>query len=155
MILRETAFLRFFSLRKIPLLFFVSPTVEELTDERCVIRIPLNFRTRNHLGSMYFAALCIGADCAGGITAMRLIRESGQKVSLIFKDLKAEFLRRAEGDVTFTCEEGLAIQDLVQKALSSGQRENLPVHVQAHVPSEEGSPLVARFELTLSLKKTS
>ncbi len=147
--------LRTFGFFKIPLIFYVSPCIEEFNNERIVVRIPLKRHTRNHLKSMYFGVLATGADCAGGLMAMRLIQASGQKVSLLFKDFKAEFLKRAEGDVLFTCEDGSAIRALVDKALTSDDRVNLTVHVAATVPSLLGSEPVALFELTLSLKKKS
>jgi len=145
--------LRTFGFFKIPLIFYVSPSIEEFNNERIVVRIPLKRHTRNHLKSMYFGVLATGADCAGGFMAMRLIQESSQKVSLLFKDFKAEFLKRAEGDVLFTCEDGSAIRALVDKALTSDDRVDLTVHVTATVPSLLGSEPVALFELTLSLKK--
>ena len=153
--LRETFLLRAFGFLKIPMIFFISPTVVEMSDQRCVIRVPLNRRTRNHLRSMYFGTLAAGADCAGGLIAMRLIQEEGNRVSLIFKDFHAEFLKRAEDDVLFTCEEGTAIRELVKKAIESGNRENMPVHIVATVPSKLGTEAVARFTLTLSLKRKS
>src|SRR5688572_8350331 len=113
--LRETAFLRAFGFLKVPVLFFISPSVVEANDQRCVVKVPLNRRTKNHLRSMYFGALAAGADAAGGLIAMRLIQEEGNKVSLIFKDFHAEFLKRAEGDVLFTCEQGAEIRNLVRK----------------------------------------
>jgi acyl-coenzyme A thioesterase PaaI-like protein len=151
--LKETFLLRAFGFLKIPVLFFVSPTVVEATDEKCVVKVALNRRTKNHLNSMYFGVLAAGADCAGGLIAMRQIQSEGNQVSLIFKDFHAEFLKRAEGDVLFTCEEGIAIRELVQKALRSGERENMPVHVTATVPTKFGNEPVAKFILTLSLKR--
>lgn len=153
--LRATLRLRTFGFFKIPLIFYVSPVIEEFNNERIVVRIPLKRHTRNHLKSMYFGVLATGADCTGGLMAMRLIQESGQKVSLLFKDFKAEFLKRAEGDVLFTCEDGSAIRALVDNALTSDDRVNLTVHVTATVPSLLGAEPVALFELTLSLKKRS
>jgi acyl-coenzyme A thioesterase PaaI-like protein len=150
---RETFLLRTFGLLKIPVLFFISPSVVEMTDERCVVKVPLNRRTRNHLKSMYFGVLAAGADCAGGLVAMRMIQEEGNRVSLIFKDFHAEFLKRAEGDVLFTCEDGLAVKELVRKATETGERENMPVHIVATVPSKLGDEPVAKFTLTLSLKR--
>jgi hypothetical protein len=152
-VIRETLFLRAFSFFKIPLIFFLSPRVLELDDKRTEIKIPLSNRAKNHLRSMYFGALCVGADCAGGLLAMKLIRESGQKVSLIFKDFKAAFHKRAEGDVHFVCTQGDEIRALVEKAIQSGERVNMPVHIAALVPSKNGSEPVANFTLTLSLKK--
>ena len=150
--MRETVLLRTFGFLKIPLLFFISPSVVELSDNRCVVRVPLNRRTRNHLGSVYFGVLCAGADCAGGLVAMRQIQQSGAKIDLIFKDFKAEFMKRAEGDVHFICEQGEAVKALVRKAELSGERENMPVDIFATVPEKTGNEPVARFTLTLSLK---
>lgn len=153
--IKDTVMLRSFGLLQIPMLFFISPTVVELDDERCVVKIRLRRRTRNHLKSMYFGVLAAGADCAGGLMAMRLIQgATGKgKASLLFKDFHAEFLKRAEGDVLFTCTQGAEIQAMVAQALESGERQNLKVHVVATVPSKLGEEPVAKFILTLSIKK--
>ena len=145
--------LRHFGFFKIPLLFFVKPRVIELSDDTVVVKIPLRRRTRNHLGSMYFGALTIGADCAAGLIAMKRIKESQQSISLIFKSLKAEFLKRAEGDVYFICNQGRKISDLVAAAEASDQRVESPVDVIATVPDQFQQDPVARFTLILSLKK--
>lgn len=150
---KATAAVRLWSLKNVFLLAFVKPAVLELSDQRCVIRIPLSWRTRNHLKSMYFGALCIGADIAGGLIAFDLIRKSKQKVSFIFKDVRAEFLKRAEDDVVFTNEDGPLIQDLVRRTIESGEREEATVTVIARVPTKLGDEPVAKFELTLSLKR--
>lgn len=102
---------------------------------------------------MYFGALCAGADLAGALTAMRRIEVSGRKISLIFKDVKAQFHKRAEADVLFDCEDGGAVDDLVRRAIESGEREELPVRIVATVPEKLGSEPVAEFILTLSLKR--
>ena len=149
----ETMRLRLWTLFRIPLLFFLRPSVVEVSSERTVVRIPLTRRSRNHLGSMYFGALCAGADLAGALTAMRRIEASGRSVSLIFKDVRARFLRRAEGDVLFTCEDGAAVGALVERAIRSGEREELPVTILARVPGDPAGAPAAEFVLTLSLKR--
>lgn len=153
--LKETAYLRAFGFWKIPMIFLCSPSVLEMSDERVVVKIPLNRRTRNHLKSMYFGVLAVGADVSGGLLAMRRIQQTGEKISLVFKDFKAEFLKRAEGDVHFTCEQGREIAELVEKARASGERVELPLNLTATVPAKLGTEPVARFVLTLSLKKKS
>ena len=151
--LRETIFLRFFAYMKIPMLAYLRPKVVQLDESRCVIRLPLNNRSRNHLRSMYFGALCAGADLAGGLAAMRLIRKSAPKVAFVFKDFDAQFLKRAEGDVLFTCEDGVSMLDLVGRADRTGERVEGAVNVVATVPDKLGDEPVARFRLTISLKK--
>jgi acyl-coenzyme A thioesterase PaaI-like protein len=149
----ETTKLRLWTLAKIPLLFFLRPSVVEADEGRTVIRIPLSRRSRNHLGSMYFGALCAGADLAGALTAMRRIDASGRRISLVFKDVKAQFFKRAEGDVLFSCEDGEAVAGLLRRAIESGEREELPVRIVATVPGKLGTEPVAEFVLTLSLKR--
>ena len=144
--------LRLFGLSRIPLIFFCLPRVISITETRLEIKIKLNRRTRNHLNSMYFGVLSVGADVTGAFLAMEHIRASKYKISLIFKDFHADFLKRAEGHVHFICDEGTAIRALVKKSEEAGERVSMPVHITATVPSISSDP-IARFILTLSLKK--
>ena len=152
---QQTFGMRLFGWLKIPLLASVRPSVVELSETRCVVSIPLRRWSKNHLGSMYFGALAIGADCAGGLLAMDQIRRSGGGVSLVFKAFQASFLKRPESDVYFICEEGAAIRDQVARSLASEERITEPMHIQAAVKLADGSfEPVAEFTLELSLKRT-
>ena len=151
--IKDTIFLRAYSFAKIPLLFAVGPKVVVLDEEKCVVAIPFRKGNKNHLGSLYFGALCIGADAAGGLIAAKLLRnlKSG-KGSLIFKDFTAKFLKRPEGETHFTCLVGAQIKAAVEQAASSGERVEVPVPITATVPEKFGDEPVAEFLLTLSLK---
>ena len=144
----------FFGLTQVPLIFYCHPKVVSISDSKLEIKIKLNRRTKNHLNPMYFGVLAVGADVTGGFLAMRYIQASKSKIALIFKDFKAEFLKRAEGDVHFVCEDGIAIQNLVRAAEETGERQSLPVQIIATVPKISDEP-VAKFILTLSIKKKS
>ncbi len=151
--IRETFYLRMFGLTKIPLLFLVSPKVLQLNDSRCAVQIPLSKLTKNHLGSMYFGVLAMGADCAGGMLGMHHIRKSGEKISLVFKDFHADFLKRPEEAVIFTCDDGPAIKNLVDSVVKTGERQHLPLSISAWSASRPNEEPVAKFTLTLSLKR--
>jgi acyl-coenzyme A thioesterase PaaI-like protein len=151
---KQTFGMRLFGWLKIPLLASIRPSVVELSETRCVIRVPLRRWTRNHLGSMYFGALAIGADCAGGLLAKDQIDRTGGKVSLVFKSFQASFLKRPESDVYFICEDGAAIRNQVRRALDSEERITEPMAIQAAVKLADGSfEPVAEFTLELSLKR--
>ena len=152
-LIRETFVLRAWAFTKIRLISYVRPRVVDLTDERCEIVVPLSWRTRNHLRSMYFGALCTGADAAAALAALKASRKAGGRVAIVFKDMQAEFVKRAEEDVHFACDQSREILALVEKADASGERESLPVRVVATVPKLFGSEPVARFTLTLSVKR--
>ena len=155
-LLKQTFGMRLFGWLKIPLLASVRPSVVELSESRCVVRVPLRRFTRNHLGSMYFGALAIGADCAGGLLAMDQIKRSGNRVSLVFKSFQATFLKRPESDVYFICDEGEAIRDQVLRAMNSAERITEPMHMTAAIRLPDGTyEPVAEFMLELSLKRRS
>lgn len=153
--LKQTIGLRAFGIAKIPLLFITSPSVLQVDESRCEVKIPLNYITKNHLGCMYFGVLALGADCAGGLIAMQACQKGDKKVDLIFKDFKAEFFKRAEADVHFICEQGKKASNLVKKAISTGERVNTPIEVIATTPKKTGDEIIAKFTLTLSLKARS
>ena len=137
---------------KIPMMFFCRPKIIEISDDKVVIKIALKRRTKNHVKSMYFGALAVGADLAGGFLALEHIRKCKKKIVPIFKDFHADFLKRAEDDVYFCCDEGEKIKSLVNEVINSGKRCSMPVHITAYVIGSHGKENVAKFILTLSLK---
>ena len=150
--IQATWFIRSFGLIKVPLIFYCRPSVIKLTEETTVIKIPYKRRNKNHLKSIYFGTLAVGADVAGGVLAMSLIRKSGRNISLVFKDFKADFLKRPEGDTYFTCDDGQAVKKLIDETIRTGERVNMPLKITATVPKISGDEPVAEFILTLSLK---
>lgn len=152
--MKPTTMVRLWSLQNVFLLWLVRPKIEELTHDRCIVRVPLNWITRRRdIRAMYLGTLCMGADVAAGLIAFQIVAERKQRIQFIFKDLKAEFLKRAEGDVWFTNDDGPVVQELIRKAMESGEREEATVHVTATVPEKLGNEPVAKFELTLSVRK--
>ena len=91
---RATLTVRLWSFVNVFVLWFVKPTIVEVNEKRCVVRSPLNWRTRRRdIHAMYLGVLCMGADIAAGLIAFNLVREKKIRVSFIFKDLHAEFLK--------------------------------------------------------------
>lgn len=150
--MKATWFIRTFGITKVPLILYCRPSVIKLTEETTIIKIPFKRRNKNHLNSMYFGTLAIGADVAGGVLAMDLIRNSNRKISLIFKNFRADFIKRPEGDTHFICNDGLKIKQLIRDAIETGERVNMPLKITATVPKIFGDEPVAEFVLTLSLK---
>jgi acyl-coenzyme A thioesterase PaaI-like protein len=151
MLVKQTVAVRALGL-KIPVLLFLAPQVMELDDEGTAILIQLRYRSRNHLGSMYFGALAAGADLAAGMNAFELIRTRFPRVSIVFKDARMEFLKRADGDVVFRTRDGRKVAAAMEETSRTGERVTIPVEVLATVPSKYGDEPVARFTLGLSMK---
>ena len=134
---------------KIPILGFTNPKLVSINEDEVVMKIKLRRRTKNHLNSMYFGALAVGADTAAEIHAYYLGVEKGLNLSLAFKSCKAEFIKRAETDITFVCKEGRKITQQMETSQSTGERQNEDIFVEAFNTKKE---IVATFVMTLSLK---
>ena len=148
-----TTFIRLFAFAKVPLLWAVRPSLIEASEKRVILKIPLIRRNQNHLGVMYFGALAMGAEASVGINAVMAIRKKKKRIDFIFKDFTANFLKRADGDVHFICDQGDQITALVDEADRSGERVHKKFDCYAIVPSKSTTEKVAEFTITLSLKK--
>ena len=151
-LLKETIMLRIFGLAKIPMVWFTRPRVIKIDDKEAIVCIKLKRRNKNHLNSMYFGALCVGADLVGGLCAFNHAMKRKKKMSLVFKSFHANFLKRADGDVIFVNKQGEEISQFVDKVLASKERMNLPIDIVAMCPDKYGDEIIAKFTLELSLK---
>lgn len=138
---------------KVAMIGYVRPRLIRLSDSDIVIRLPLNRRTRNHLNSMYFGALAVGADLAGGLHGFYHADKAGLKISLAFKSFQAQFLRRPESAVYFVSTMGDTVKEMIDASKNSGERINKPIIIKAYTNFQNsGEEEVAHFVLELSLK---
>ncbi|MCD6048407.1 MAG: hypothetical protein K0S08_2054 [Gammaproteobacteria bacterium] len=136
---------------QVPMIEYSALKVQELNQHRCKILIPFLSQNQNHLKSMYFGALAIGADAAAGLLAYYLIQQTQESLNVQFKDFKANFLKRAYDDLCFECSDEAGIQEAIEKVIAEKKRVNIPVYVKAYA-IETPEETVAEFELTLSIK---
>jgi acyl-coenzyme A thioesterase PaaI-like protein len=134
---------------KIPMIGFTRPRLLTIDDDSVRVKIKLRRRTKNHLNSMYFGALSIGADIAGGIQVFYFSKKMDRKVSFAFKGMNAQFLKRAESDIVFESHGGQKIKEAMEKSLKEGSRINDSILVEAKNDTGE---VVATFEMIVSVR---
>ncbi len=144
-----------FGWRYIPLIGFCSPTIREMTSSTLAVSMPHGWRTKNHLGSIYFGALAIGADLAGAFLVFSKAKARGVNANFAFKDVQGQFLKRPEAEVWFRSNDGALIDEMLDESLATGQRINKTVSVTITCPSLHGDEPMAVFQLTLSIKATA
>ena len=149
---RFNYFLWYFGCFKVPLIGYLHPRLITLNDTDVVIKLPLTRRSKNHLHSMYFGALAVGADLAGGLHGFYHARQAHVKISLAFKSFQAQFLKRPESDVYFVSSMGKDIQIMINESKENNQRINKPIIVTAYTNYHQQPEEVAQFVLELSLK---
>lgn len=102
---------------------------------------------------MYFGALAVGADLAGGLLGFYHAKQQQCKVALVFKSFQAQFLRRPEADVYFVCSAGEQVAQMIRQSNATGERVTQPVCIKAYTDYPRLETEVAEFVLELSVKK--
>lgn len=144
--------LKLFAWRYIPLIGFCAPKIVRMNSNTLEVTMPHSWRTKNHLGSIYFGALAIGADLAGAFLVFSKAKARGVNANFAFKDVAGHFLKRPEAKVHFTSHDGAVIDAMIDESLATGERINKPVSVLVTCPSLHGDETMATFTLTLSVK---
>lgn len=145
-------FLWYFGFFKVAMIGYLRPRLITLNDREIVVRLALRRRSRNHLGSMYFGALAVGADLAGGLHGFYHADAQESKISLVFKSFQAQFLKRPESDVYFVSEMGDVVKSMIDTSKKTGERINQSIEVKAYTDYALQPELVAVFSLELSIK---
>lgn len=134
---------------KIPMLSYTGVKLISINDTEARVEIKLKRRTKNHLNSMYFGALAVGADVAGGIHAFYYAEKMNKRISFAFKGMNAQFFKRAETDCLFICSDGKKVENAVLKSINTNERVNESTKVIAYNKNAE---VVAEFEMIVSVK---
>lgn len=134
---------------KIPMIGYTGLKLIEITETTTKVKIKLKRRTKNHLNSMYFGALAIGADVSGGLHAFYFANKYGKTVSFAFKGMECEFIKRAESDCIFVSEDGKKVEEAIKKSIETEERINETTNV--NVLNKENE-VVATFKLIVSVK---
>ncbi|STX27803.1 aromatic compounds catabolism [Legionella beliardensis] len=145
-------FLWYFGHFKVALIGYLKPKIIELNEQNIIIKLPLTRRSKNHLNSMYFGALAVGADLAGGLHGFYHARQINEKISLAFKSFEAQFIKRPESEVYFVCKAGDSVKEMIIESKQTKERVNriIPIEALTHYPHKP--ELVASFNLELSIK---
>lgn len=146
-------FIKVVSFIKIPLLGLCRPKIVGLTTQKSTVFVPLNWMTKNHLGSMYFGALSMGAELSIALEVLRRIQGEKAPVGFVFKTFNAQFLKRADTDVHFCCEEIPAINLLIESCLKGSDRVEGTYRGYGCSATDPENRFM-EYELGLSLKKS-
>ncbi len=145
-------FLWYFGFFKVALIGYLKPRLIKLDSREIIVKLPLTRRSRNHLGSMYFGSLAVGADIAGGLHGFYHADKQNCKISLVFKSFQAQFLKRPESDVYFVSLMGDAVKEMIETSKASGKRINKAITVKAYTDYPQLDEPVAEFSLELSIR---
>ena len=141
-------FFWFGMLIKLPSAVFWKFRIKELSAERCVVTVPYSWRTQNPFKSIYFAAMAGAGELSTGALCQLAISGLG-KFSMLVVDFRAEYFKKANQKITFTCEQGRELFILLESMQPNGTGTLTMISTGKNPQGEE----VARFFVTWSFKR--
>lgn len=141
---------RFFLFFKVPLGLIAGMKLKYLDLHKCQATVPYRWITTNPFKSAYFAALAMAAELSNGSLALLAVYKRNPSVAVIIVGMEAQFIKKATGLTTFTCEEGDKLFAAADRAQQTG--EAITQKVTTIGRAEDGTE-VARFSFTWSFKK--
>jgi hypothetical protein len=129
--------------------FIAGLRVCEFTPERCSVSVPYRWLNQNPFRSTYFAVLSMAAEMSSGMIALMHTYKSTPSVSMLVTHLDAQFVKKATGRTTFTCEAGAQILQSIEDCINTGQGRTIRCEATGRSASGE---VEAIFTITWSFK---
>ncbi|MGZ4033778.1 MAG: DUF4442 domain-containing protein [Bacteroidia bacterium] len=143
---------RIYLLKSLPMAYIAGVRVKELSNERAITTIKYGWLTQNPFRSMYFACQAMAAEMSTGLLVMNATYNSQPAISMLIIKNQAVYHKKAVGKITFTCNDGNHIDELVAKTKQSG--EGVTSDLKSIGVDESGNE-VAEFIFTWSIRAKS
>ena len=137
---------------KLPAAYFCGVRTKHIDNEKCIVGVKFKWINQNPFKSMFWAVQGMAAEFSTGALVINKIQESGKRVSMLVTSNNATFTKKAIGKIRFTCNDGKAMDDVLKKAIETGEGQTL--WMQSVGVNEEGV-VVSTFNFEWSVKVKS
>lgn len=134
---------------KLPAAYLCGVRTKHIDNETCIVGVTHKWVNKNPFKSMFWAVQGMAAEFSTGALMINKIQESGKRVSMLVTSNNATFTKKATGKIRFTCNDGKATDDVLAKAIATGEGQTL--WMQAVGVNEEGV-VVSTFNFQWSVK---
>jgi len=140
-----------FNIFKLPAVFLTGVRVKIINDKECTVSVKHRWINQNPFKSMFWAVQGMAAELTTGALVMDKIQHSGKSISMLVLNNKASFTKKATGRITFTCSQGLEIDNVITKAIETGEGQTIWLNSKG-VNTEGVQVSEFSFEWTLKVK---
>ena len=141
--------LHLFLFLKIPISWIAGVRLKEMNDEICITKVKFGWLNQNPFNSMFWAVQGMAAEFSTGFLCAEKIRKSGKKISMLVVHNQAEFTKKAVGRVTFSCFQGKELDEILKKAIETGDGQTLTMFSEG---KDQKGDVVSKFAFTWSFK---
>ena len=141
-----------FTLLRLPSVWLCGIRVTLLEQSFCEAKVKHRWINQNPFNSMFWAVQGMAAELTTGMLLMQEIQTSKRKVSMLVLNNKANFSKKAQGRITFSCNSADLITNAIKKLLETDKPQTLWLTSKG---VDENNDLVSTFEFewTLLIKK--
>ena len=110
---------------KLPSAFWCGVRAKSISPEKCVASVKHRWFNQNPFNSMYFAVQAMAAEFTTGALVMIQIKKSGENISMLVANNKANFSKKAIGRITFSCSDGNLIEEAIKNTITTGEGQTI------------------------------
>ena len=140
-----------FTFFKLPSAWWCGVRLRYLDKHKAMVTVKHRWINQNPFNSMFWAVQGMAAELSTGAMVIDQIRESGQRISMLVANNKANFSKKATGRITFSCEDGHLIGEALEKAIQTGEGQTFWMK-SVGVNTDGITVSTFHFEWTVKLK---
>ncbi len=134
---------------KLPSAWWSGVRLHEITSNKCVVKVKHMWVNQNPFKSMFWAVQGMAAEMTTGAFLTREIELSGKNIAMLVANNTAKFTKKATGKISFVCDQGLEVKDLINKAIATGDGQTLWIDSKGY---NEDNIMVSHFSFEWSIK---
>ncbi len=136
-------------LTQLPIAWLAGLKLFSYSEEACSISVKLGLLNKNPFKSMFWAVQGMAAELSTGLLCIDIIKKSKHNVSMLVVEQKAQFFKKAKGKIIFSCNQGMDIKDIIQKAIDTNKSQTIALSSSG---IDELGDTVSTFEFVWSFK---
>ena len=134
---------------KLPSAFWCGIRAKSFSEEICQSTVKHRWFNQNPFNSIYFAVQAMAAEFTTGVLVMYQVKKSGGNISMLVASNKATFTKKALGRITFECNQGNLIKDIIQKAIETNEGQTIWL---TSIGTDEKGDQVSEMQFEWSIK---
>lgn len=138
--------------KKLPMGLLSGIRLTYLDEEKACADVSFRWWNKNPFNSIYFAVLSMAAELSTAAPTMLALKSSDEDIALIIVDMKAEFVKKAQSRITFTCVDYARIVQAIEHLKQTDDTSSVTVETVGRDINDEE---VATFYFTWSFKRRS
>lgn len=141
---------RLYFARNLPMGLISGIRLVELDEQHSVSQVKFHWWNKNPFRSIYFAVLSMAAELSTAAHAILAITGTDADIAMIIVDVRAEFVKKAQSKITFTCQDYTSFSAAISKL---SQADDITTVTARTVGRDADGDEVATFHFTWSFRR--